>query len=254
METLHRNVILDLLPVYIAGEASAETRTLVDDFAQNDPQIARIIRAGALDLPDPLSDPDAADTLEHKTIQRVRRSIRRQMAYVVMATVGLLMIPLVAMQFTGEVNWSPFDFIVMGTLLFGTGLAYVLISRVSDSTAYRAAVAVSAVTGLLLIWVNLAVGIIGSENNPANQLYFGVILVGLVGAFLARFRPRGMARALFVTAGIQLLVPVLALIIWRPAMDDPPGMIGVFMLSAFFAVLFAIAGLLFHRSAGDYTD
>lgn len=253
METLHRNVILDLLPVYIAGEASAETRALVEGYAQDDPQVARIIRAGTPEIRDFSAAAAAPDILERKTIQRVRRSIRRQMAYVAMATVALLMIPLVAMQFTGEVNWTPFDFIVMGTLLIGTGLTYVLISRVSDSLAFRAGVAVAAVTGLLLIWVNLAVGIIGSEDNPANQLYFGVILVGLVGAFLARFRPRGMARALFVTAGLQLLVPVLAVIIWRPAMDDPPGMIGVFMLSAFFAVLFAVAGFLFHR-AGDDTD
>ncbi|MDT8324600.1 MAG: zf-HC2 domain-containing protein [Bacteroidota bacterium] len=254
METVHRNIILDLLPSYIGGEASAETRALVEAHAQHDPEIARIIRAGAPDITGSSSATQPPDALERKTILRLRRSIRRKMAYVAIATVSILMIPLVAMQFTGEVNWSPADFIVMGMLLIGTGLAYVLISQVSDSRTYHAAVGVAVVTGLLLIWINLAVGIIGSEDNPANALYIGVILIGLVGVGIARLRPRGMARTLFAMAVFQLLVPVIAMIIWRPSLADPPGIAGVFMLNALFAALFAVAGLLFRHSAGDSRD
>ena len=44
MSTLARNVILDLLPAYIAGEASPESQALVEEYAQSDPQIARLIR------------------------------------------------------------------------------------------------------------------------------------------------------------------------------------------------------------------
>lgn len=97
------------------------------------------------------------------------------------------------MQFTGEVNWTLSDFIIAGTFLFGAGLAYKLITRTSEDTAYRVAIGFALFTGLFLLWVNGAVGIIGSEKNPINILYFGVIAVGIVGALIARFQSKGMA-------------------------------------------------------------
>ena len=249
MNPLPRNVIMDLLPVYVAGEASEETRSLVEEFARHDAEIAGIIRSGSLQSETAAPDITAPDELEMKTMKRVRRSIRRQMAYVIMATVAVLMIPLVAMQFTGEVKWTPGDFIVMGVLLFGSGLAYVLISRLSDSSAYRAAVGVAVGTALLLIWMNLAVGIIGSEDNPANTLYFGVLLIGLIAAGIARFQPRGMAYAMFAMATAQFLVPLIAMMIWKPPMENVSGIVGVFILNAFFAGLFAVSGSLFRHAA-----
>ncbi len=252
MESVPRNVILDLLPAYIAGEASEESCALVEAYAQNDPGIARMIRTGKLDAGLISSNIPAPDDLEMKTLKRVRRSIRRQMWYVALATAFLLMVPFAAMFFTTEVNWNLFDFVVMGVLLFGAGSAFVLISRFSDSIAYRAGVGVAVVTGLLLIWVNLAVGIIGSEDNPANALYFGVLLVGFIGAGMARLRPRGMARTLFAAALAQMLVPVMALIIWKPDLAEPAGIAGVFILNALFALLFVVSALLFRRAGAAY--
>ena len=246
METMPRNVILDLLPAYLAGEASEETRALVEGYAQTDVQIARLIRTRTLA---PEVVPAVPAELEMKTLRNIRRSIRRKMGYVALATAAILMLPLAAMQFTREVNWSLFDFLVMGVLLGGSGLAYVLLSTISSNTAYRAGTAVAVAAGLLLVWVNLAVGIIGSEDNPANVLYAGVVLVGLLGAGIARLQPRGMARALFAAAITQMLVPVTALLIWRPALNDPPGVAGVFMLNAFFAALFVVSGLLFRHAS-----
>lgn len=250
MESVPRNVILDLLPAYLAGEASDESRELVEEFAQKDPEIATVIRTGKLDPTAIAPKMTPPEDLEMKTIKRVRRSIRRQMWYVALATASVLMIPLVAMMFTNEVNWNLFDFIVMGILLLGTGLTYVLISRVSDSIAYRAAVGVAVVAGLILIWMNLAVGLIGSEDNPANLLYVGVFAVGIIGAGIARFRPHGMARALLATAIAQALVPVIALIIFRPPVSfGDPGVVGVFILNGFFAALFALSAWLFRRAS-----
>jgi hypothetical protein len=253
MESIPRNIILDLLPSYIAGEASKESCDLVEEFARNDPEIARLIRAGKLE-PSVISPKvTIPDDLEMKTMKRVRRSIRRQMWYVALVTASILLVPLMAMQFTNEVNWNLFDFFVMGILLFGTGLTYVLISKISDSVAYRIAVGVAALAGLLLIWMNLAVGIIGSEDNPANLLYTAVLATGIIGAGIARFQPRGMSHTLFVTAFVQMLVPVIALIIWRPAVEETPGMVGVFFLNAFFAALFVISALLFRRAEQKQT-
>ncbi len=248
MESVPRNVILDLLPAYIAGEASEESRALVEEFARNDPQIARLIRTGTLE-PEAISPKMATpDDLEMKTMKRVRRSIRRQMWYVSLATSSILMVPLVANLFTDEVNWSLFDFIVMGILLFGTGLTYVLILRISDSIAYRTAVGVALAAAFLLFWVNGAVGIIGVACNDANLMYGGVLAVGIIGAIIARFQPHGMARALFATALAQALVAVIALIA-RLGSTAPIWPWDVLILTGFFAALWVGSALLFRKAA-----
>ncbi|HEY3294014.1 MAG TPA: hypothetical protein VGL38_01095 [bacterium] len=188
------------------------------------------------------------------SVSPVRRSIRRRLWYVALATTAILVIPLLLTIRDGGVegvgwNWTFFDFVFMGVLLFGSGLTYVLISRLSDSKAYRFAVGIAVATGLLLIWGNAAAGIIGSEGKLPTVLYVSVPAVGFICAFIARFRPRGMARALFATALAQALVPLIALIFWRPAFDEPPGMVGVFILNALFIALFVTSALLFRRAS-----
>jgi len=64
----------------------------------------------------------------------------------------------------------------------------------------------------ILVWLSLGVGIIGKDGDPANLMYFGVLAVGIVGALISRFRPLGMARALFAMALAQALVATIALI------------------------------------------
>lgn len=113
---------------------------------------------------------------------------------------------------------------------------------------YRMAVVVALGAVLLLGWVSGAVGIIGSENQPANLLYFGVVAIGLIGVLLARFRSRGMSLAMFVMAFAQILVPVLALIIWPQVSWGGVGMAGVFALNAFFAALLVGSAVLFRRA------
>jgi hypothetical protein len=157
---------------------------------------------------------------------------------IALATALILMVPLVAMQFTNEVNWD----------LFGTGLTYELVARKGDTIAYRAAVGIACAAGLLLVWINAAVGIIGDEDL-ANVMYFGVLAVGLIGAFIARFQPRGMARALVATAVAQALVPLIAMI-WVPLTAFTPSVGGVLGLNAFFIALWVGSALLF-RHAGS---
>jgi len=249
MESIPRNVIIDLLPSYIAGEASEESKALVEEFAQNDTQIANLIRTGKLET-DPISQKTAVpDDLELKTIKQIRHSFRLKVWYIAFATAVILVAPLVAMQFTDEVNWGLLDFIVMGFLLFSTGIAYVLISRISERIAYQIGVGVAVVAGFLLIWLNLAVGIIGSEDNPANLIYLGVLAITIIGAGISHLRPLGMARTMFITAIAQMLVPVIGLIFWRSSLEESPGLVGVFGLNAFFAVLFVISALLFRSVA-----
>ncbi len=158
----------------------------------------------------------------------------------------LLLIPLAGMLFSEEVAWDGTDFIVAWVLFCATGFAYKFVTKRAGSTLYRMATATSVLTGLLLIWVNLAVGLIGNENNPANLMYFGVITVGLIGASLSRLRAKGMARALLATAVAQLLVPLIAMMTWRPTFGL--GVVQVLGVNAFFAVLWGVSALLFQRA------
>jgi hypothetical protein len=90
------------------------------------------------------------------------------------------------MALTGGMQWDLFDFLIMGVLLFTTGLTYVLMTRMSSCREYR--------------------------------LAFGIAVV--------------------------------AWVVWRPTLAEPPGLVGVFLLNAFFAALLVLAGWLFKRAAG----
>lgn len=160
----------------------------------------------------------------------------------------ILQIPLAAMIFKVDGwAWKPGSFVVAWVLMAGAGLAYRFISVQANGPAYRVATGLGVFTGLTLMWINGAVGIIGSEGNPANLLFAGVLVVGAIAAVVARFKPAGMARALAATAFSQFLVPVVALFVW-PA-DFSPGVLPVFALNLVFVLLFSFAALLFRRAA-----
>ena len=156
---------------------------------------------------------------------------------------GLLTIPLVA-----HFPWTGSDYVAMGILLFGSVATYEAIARTSTSLAYRAAAAVAVATSFLLTWINLAAGVIGSETNPLNLLYAGVLGAALIGAIVARFEPDGMARALIATAVVQALVGVVAVIAGR---DEPPGLIGLTVVNGGFAALWLLSAALFRKAARD---
>jgi hypothetical protein len=170
----------------------------------------------------------------------------------------LLLVPFLAMHFhwqvpdpgspaLEEVNWSLADFVVAGTLLFGSALTYELVARKGGTTAYRVAVAIACASALLLIWVNLAVGIIGSEDHPANAMYLGVFATVFLGAARARVEPRAMSRVMTATAIAQALVPLIAFTIWRPPIDS--GVVEVLGVNALFIVLWTASALLFRQAA-----
>jgi len=161
-----------------------------------------------------------------------------------------LLIPLTAMQFTEEVVWTLSDFVIMGTLIFGTGLTYKLITRKSGEIAYRIAVGFALATGLLLVWVNLAVGVIGSEDNPVNLLYFGVIAVGIIGGFISRFHQEGMTLTMFAMALAQALVAAIALV--GGYYQTPPSTVfHIISVNGFFITLFIVSALMFRNAAQE---
>ncbi len=90
-------------------------------------------------------------------------SLKLKRIHVIFIAIGIiLLIPIVAMQFTSEVNWSLFDFLVMGSLLLGTGLLCELILRKVKNANQRIIFCVVILILLFLLWAELAVGIFGS--------------------------------------------------------------------------------------------
>jgi len=158
----------------------------------------------------------------------------------------ILLIPLV-LTLLASWYWRPGAFVLAVVLLFGgAGLTYGLVAKkMMSNKAYRFAVGVALAAVFILVWMNAAVGgILG--DDPANMMYFGVLLVGFIGAVIARLEPQGMSRALFATAFAMVLVPGIALIIGTPAFAN--GVVAVFGLHSFFAMLFIASAFLFRRA------
>ncbi|MFK7849220.1 MAG: hypothetical protein AB8G77_28285 [Rhodothermales bacterium] len=122
----------------------------------------------------------------------------------------MLFVPLIAMQFTDEVNWDAADFVIFGVLIAGAGLVFELASGKTGNVAYKAGAGLALAAAFLMIWINGAVGIIGNESNDANLMYFGVLGVGVIGVLISRFKPKGMAYALVATGVAQGLVFLIA--------------------------------------------
>ena len=124
---------------------------------------------------------------------------------------ALMLLPVVAIRGTDAAAWDPpGDFVFLAVLLVALGLAYELAARVPDRQAYAAGAGIAAAAALLGAWINLAVGIVGSEDNPANLIFAAPIAVAAAGAVLARLRAAGMALATTAAALAQLLAFAVA--------------------------------------------
>jgi DMSO/TMAO reductase YedYZ heme-binding membrane subunit len=97
-----------------------------------------------------------------KTETTSKTNVTQRLSIVLGIVVLILLIPLVAMQFTNEVNWDLTDFIVMGALLFLTGTCIEVVTRVVKSAQLKLAFTLIILLILFLVWAELAVGIFGS--------------------------------------------------------------------------------------------
>lgn len=86
----------------------------------------------------------------------------KRLSGILLTVALLLLVPLVAMQFSTGVDWDLTDFIIAGLLLSGAGLTIELIIRKVKSKEGRLALGVLVLLVLALIWIELAVGIFGS--------------------------------------------------------------------------------------------
>lgn len=154
----------------------------------------------------------------------------------------LLITPAAAMTMgVGGVNWSPGDFAFAAVMFAIVGGLFELAARASANIAYRAAVVLAVACAFLQIWINLAVGIIGNEDDPANTTYFIVVIVAITASAVAAGRAQLMGRAMIVVMATQILFSAVHLIDghFTAAID------------LFFVSLWLLSSRLFTRAARE---
>ena len=162
----------------------------------------------------------------------------------------LLAAPFVAMQVNAEgVNWTLGDFIVMGVMLGTVGGLLELAVRMSRNRFYRAGAGLALLGTFLVVWVNLAVGIVGSEDNANNQLFFVALLMGIAGIIGAKARAGGMVRAMLTAAAAIVLAFVFAQLGVRDEPMVKPLVEGVG--TSVFVALFLASAWMFRRAATE---
>jgi len=120
--TITRPVIVDLWPLYVSGEASAETGALVDEFLKNDPEFARQLRRdplGTVEAPPPPPD------TETRAFARARQRLR---GYPWMLQMALIFSGLAFGRIVSDTSWdvSPRNFIVMAGIAAFFWIAFLI--------------------------------------------------------------------------------------------------------------------------------
>ena len=135
--------------------------------------------------------------------------------------------------------WTASDFVIMGIMLGSVGLGIEFLVRRSGSYAFRLGAVAAVLTSFMTVWANLAVGMIGSEDNPYNLYFMAIPLVVFVTAAMVRFEACRIAWILAGAAAVQLALALGGLDV------DLRGA----RFSSFFAVLWLIAAALFWGAA-----
>ena len=148
--------------------------------------------------------------------------------------------------FGSEITWGAEDYFVAWLLFLGAAGIYKQLAVSGSDLYHRLGVGLSAFTVLALVWVNLAVGMIGSEDDPANRLYYFLALGALFSIFAAGRRPAWLARVMFVAALCQLLVPWIAFLLWPAPAHQ--AVVRILLFNLLFAVSWLLAAFLFKRS------
>ena len=171
--------------------------------------------------------------------------LAKTMLRVALGALAVWMAPVVAAQFVEDWHWGVGGFVRVYVLFFLTGMAIALIARRMDAWSYKLGVGVALVAGFALGWSNMVH--VADSGNPANLWYYSVLVVGLVGACLARLKAPGLARTLFVMAATLALIAAML-----PSGAPPYLARNMAIGHAVNVVLFTASGLLFrHASLAD---
>ena len=152
----------------------------------------------------------------------------------------LMIVPVLLLRLFEGSAWDSEDFGFLAAMLGLLVIAWEAALRLKGNAAYAMAAGLALLLLLMTFWVNLAVGIVGSEDDPVNLAFFAVPAVAAVAIVWARWRAALMARAMVIAAIAQGLV-FLALLVTGNGFTGP--------ITIFFAALWLIAGWLFYKAA-----
>lgn len=160
------------------------------------------------------------------------------------------LLPVIGQLAVDGFRWGPGDFVMFATMLVVLCSLYEVASRISGSLAYRTAAGIVLLSCFALVFINLAVGIIGSEDHPANMMYFAVVLPGFLAALFVRFSPAGMVRVMIMMGVAQIIVAIVgASVAWTTPDADPNRPLGTLVLSGAFALAWLLSAYLFNIAA-----
>jgi peptidoglycan/LPS O-acetylase OafA/YrhL len=166
----------------------------------------------------------------------------KTMLRVALVSLALLMVPLVASQFFEDWHWGVGGFVRVYVLFFATGMAMALVARRMGVWSYKAGVCVALVAGFALGWSTMVQT--ADSGHPERLWYLSVLVVGLIGALLARLQPRGLAGTLFAMAATLALIAVI-----QPS-GAPPDMARRMAIGhGVYVVLFVASGLMFRHAS-----
>jgi len=152
----------------------------------------------------------------------------------------LMAVPVAALRAAEGRPADPGDYIFLLILVLAAGCAWEMAQRVPMRRAFGAGAGFAVAAAGLATWVNLAVGIIGSEDNPANWIYAASILTAALGAMIARFSAAALAQAATAAALVQVMACVAAF-------GAGLGFTGP--ITVFFTTLWLLSASLFRRAA-----
>jgi len=130
-----RDVITDLLPVYLSGEASADTKALIESFLHDDPEFAKLIGENDAFLPD--GQINLSKDTEMDTLNKTKKLLRDRSTYLAF-TIFFLLLP--ASFRVGEAGfqwlWADMPLSIVFFLACGIlfGIQYERISRKLNGT------------------------------------------------------------------------------------------------------------------------
>jgi hypothetical protein len=160
---------------------------------------------------------------------------------VALGALAVWMAPVVAAQFVTDWHWGLGGFAFVYVLFFLTGMAYALIARKMGAWSYKAGVGVALVAGFALGWSTMVQT--ADSGHPERLWYLSVLVVGFIGACLARLKAPGLAVTLFAMAAVLALISVVL-----PS-GAPSGMaLRIAIGHGVFVALFTASGLLFRHA------
>ena len=130
-----KEVINDLYPLYVEKECGADTRTLVEEYLQRNPQHAEELRR-VMSAPFPGAVPPAKNLEEVQSLREARRRVRRR-SWLLGFSLFLSLTPLSVLHTGGKTYWlfleSPVTALIDGALAVVCWIAYAVMRNRSNS-------------------------------------------------------------------------------------------------------------------------